>query len=123
MAPPNETAPEDCPDPSVHGNPFRYCPNCTWTETPEPISPGPVRVGVRRWAGDEPAESGEAHTGYIGPAWLEVVGVRIPGEVLLQSSHEFDGADDNGLGIGVVTVRVLCTDYQLVDHETGEPIA
>ena len=24
--------PEHCPDPSVHGNPFRYCPYCTWTE-------------------------------------------------------------------------------------------
>lgn len=29
------TAPADCPDPSVHGNPFRYCPNCTWTERSE----------------------------------------------------------------------------------------
>lgn len=29
--------PEQCPAPSVHsenGGPFRYCPNCTWTETP-----------------------------------------------------------------------------------------
>lgn len=25
-------SPEECPDPSVHGNPFRYCPYCTWTE-------------------------------------------------------------------------------------------
>lgn len=22
----------ECPDPSVHGNPFRYCPYCSWTE-------------------------------------------------------------------------------------------
>jgi hypothetical protein len=21
-----------CPTPDVHGNPFRYCPNCDWTE-------------------------------------------------------------------------------------------
>lgn len=32
--------PEECPDPSVHGNPFRYCPNCTWTEIDDvPESP------------------------------------------------------------------------------------
>lgn len=24
--------PEDCPDPSNHDGPFRYCPSCTWTE-------------------------------------------------------------------------------------------
>lgn len=24
--------PENCPDPSVHGNPFRYCPYCSWME-------------------------------------------------------------------------------------------
>jgi hypothetical protein len=23
----------DCPDPSVHGNPFRYCPYCDWRES------------------------------------------------------------------------------------------
>lgn len=23
-----------CPTPDLHGNPFRYCPNCTWTEAP-----------------------------------------------------------------------------------------
>jgi hypothetical protein len=28
--------PEECPDPSVHGNPFRYCPLCSWIEEPEP---------------------------------------------------------------------------------------
>lgn len=28
----NEIAPENCPDPSVHGNPFRYCPYCSWME-------------------------------------------------------------------------------------------
>jgi hypothetical protein len=22
----------DCPNPSVHGNPFRYCPQCDWRE-------------------------------------------------------------------------------------------
>lgn len=27
--------PENCPDPSVHGNPFRYCPYCSWIEAPE----------------------------------------------------------------------------------------
>lgn len=25
-----------CPTPDVHGNPFRYCPNCNWVEVPEP---------------------------------------------------------------------------------------
>lgn len=24
--------PKDCPNPELHGNPFRYCPNCTWME-------------------------------------------------------------------------------------------
>lgn len=28
-------SPEECPDSSVHGNPFRYCPTCTWTELDE----------------------------------------------------------------------------------------
>jgi hypothetical protein len=23
---------KQCPDPSVHGNPFRYCPMCDWRE-------------------------------------------------------------------------------------------
>jgi hypothetical protein len=27
-----QIAEKDCPDPSVHGNPFRYCPYCTWME-------------------------------------------------------------------------------------------
>lgn len=22
----------ECPNPSVHGNPFRYCPHCDWVE-------------------------------------------------------------------------------------------
>lgn len=26
--------PEECPYPAAHGNPFRYCPNCSWMETP-----------------------------------------------------------------------------------------
>jgi hypothetical protein len=25
-----------CPAPDVHGNPFRYCPNCSWVEEPSP---------------------------------------------------------------------------------------
>jgi hypothetical protein len=25
-------SPEECPSPELHGNPFRYCPSCTWTE-------------------------------------------------------------------------------------------
>ena len=29
----------DCPDPSVHGSPFRYCPYCKWMEEPEPVEP------------------------------------------------------------------------------------
>lgn len=31
--------PKDCPDPSVHGNPFRYCPYCSWRESPEAAAP------------------------------------------------------------------------------------
>lgn len=31
--------PEQCPDPETHGNPFRYCPYCTWTETPGESEP------------------------------------------------------------------------------------
>ena len=26
----------ECPDPSVHGRPFRYCPYCEWREQPAP---------------------------------------------------------------------------------------
>lgn len=30
---------EDCPDPSVHGSPFRYCPYCEWHEpVPEAVN-------------------------------------------------------------------------------------
>lgn len=25
-------AESDCPNPEVHGNPFRYCPSCSWIE-------------------------------------------------------------------------------------------
>lgn len=36
-------SPENCPDPSVHGNPFRYCPYCTWIDTePNPKWPCPT---------------------------------------------------------------------------------
>jgi hypothetical protein len=28
-----------CPTPDVHGNPFRYCPNCDWTEPVLPRDP------------------------------------------------------------------------------------
>lgn len=28
--------PADCPDPSVHGNPFLYCPTCSWTVEQDP---------------------------------------------------------------------------------------
>lgn len=31
-------SPADCPDASVHGNPFRYCPSCSWIEE-APIIP------------------------------------------------------------------------------------
>lgn len=34
-------SPEDCPDPSVHGSPFRYCPTCTWTELDD-VDPDPA---------------------------------------------------------------------------------
>jgi hypothetical protein len=40
--------PAECPNPEVHGNPFRYCPSCTWIEETEAgikadlcIAPGP----------------------------------------------------------------------------------
>lgn len=33
--------PEDCPDPSIHGNPFRYCPYCTWMEDPPTLGEPP----------------------------------------------------------------------------------
>jgi hypothetical protein len=33
------TAPQDCPNSGLHGNPFRYCPSCTWIE--EAPAPGP----------------------------------------------------------------------------------
>lgn len=53
--PPPYVPPEQCPDPSVHGNPFRYCPYCSWTEqgpigeipTPVPAAPGPARRAAR----------------------------------------------------------------------------
>lgn len=33
MTPPaNGPAQPQCPTPDLHGNPFRYCPNCAWTE-------------------------------------------------------------------------------------------
>jgi hypothetical protein len=32
---PGTPTPEECPSPEVHGNPFRYCPNCTWIEPSE----------------------------------------------------------------------------------------
>lgn len=28
--------PFHCPSPDLHGNPFRYCPHCTWAEQPTP---------------------------------------------------------------------------------------
>lgn len=54
--PPPYVPPEACPDPSVHGNPFRYCPYCSWTEqgligqienAPEPAAPGPRQRAAR----------------------------------------------------------------------------
>ena len=38
--------PEDCPDASVHGNPFRYCPYCTWREPEPPKKPCSVCNGT-----------------------------------------------------------------------------
>jgi hypothetical protein len=36
--------PPTCPDPSVHGNPFRYCPYCDWKEhLPDHTDPALVR--------------------------------------------------------------------------------
>lgn len=36
---------ELCPDPSVHGHPFRYCPFCEWREEQDPkpaiVTPSP----------------------------------------------------------------------------------
>lgn len=37
-------SPADCPDASVHGNPFRYCPSCSWIE-PAPKVTRPATVG------------------------------------------------------------------------------
>jgi hypothetical protein len=42
-------APENCPHPSVHGNPFRYCPYCSWIEahlTTEEI----IQRAIEQWA-------------------------------------------------------------------------
>lgn len=35
--------PYHCPAPQVHGNPFRYCPYCSWTEDGEPVTPEAIR--------------------------------------------------------------------------------
>lgn len=37
----------DCVDPSVHGNPFRYCPHCDWRE-PEPPPTGAQMIAAER---------------------------------------------------------------------------
>lgn len=31
-----------CPDRAVHGNPFRYCPTCDWTEPVEKVTQPPT---------------------------------------------------------------------------------
>ncbi len=44
--------PEPCPTPHLHGNPFRFCPNCEWREAPEtphevrPKDPDPNRLCI-----------------------------------------------------------------------------
>jgi len=49
-------APEDCPDPSVHGNPFRYCPVCTWIEEKQTVPQGslPARLIAAAASGGYP---------------------------------------------------------------------
>lgn len=37
----------ECVDPSVHGNPFRYCPYCDWRE-PEPPPTGAQMIAAER---------------------------------------------------------------------------
>lgn len=51
-----ETAADVCPDPTVHGNPFRYCPFCDWTEDVvapaggTPLNPEPRTLSQRTLA-------------------------------------------------------------------------
>ena len=42
------TEAKDCPDPSVHGNPFRYCPYCNWMEPIEVHAETLVQQWTRR---------------------------------------------------------------------------
>lgn len=37
----DDVSPADCPQPHVHGNPFRYCPYCSWIE-PEHLDTVPI---------------------------------------------------------------------------------
>lgn len=45
MSDAGEKIEEKCPDPSVHGNPFRYCPYCSWVEPP--LCGWPIRSGMQ----------------------------------------------------------------------------
>jgi hypothetical protein len=39
---------KDCPNPGVHGNPFRYCPHCDWHESTAETANGFLDEGAKR---------------------------------------------------------------------------
>ncbi len=54
MTAPNDTRPEDCPEPGWHET-HRYCPCCTWTDGTPTGTATPMRLHV---AEDWPTNSG-----------------------------------------------------------------
>lgn len=61
---------EVCPDPSVHGNPFRYCPYCDWKEEPMRLNPTELaQAAYRAYCG---SVHGRSVNGEPLPEWDEM---------------------------------------------------
>jgi len=98
------TDPQTCPDASVHGNPFRYCPTCTWIEEPPAKVSQPATIGrivhyrlsaqdaaVIRTAG---LSGNEAREGDVYPAMIVRVFASYGEHQMANLQVHLDGADN-----------------------------